>query len=63
MWFASLGTTMALVLTASGASARPLILPPSSIKVYQIAGSPNAPRIRAWDGFNRADGAVGAARG
>jgi hypothetical protein len=52
-------TSLVVALSASAATAAPVILPPSTITVFHIAGSTGAPHVRAWDSFNRTDGGLG----
>jgi hypothetical protein len=54
-------TALVVLLSATGATAAPVVLPPSSITVFHITGSTGAPHVRAWDGFNRTDGGLGSA--
>jgi hypothetical protein len=35
------------------AQARPIAIPPRTISVFYVAGSPNAPTVHLWDHFNR----------
>ena len=53
------GTAVMLLLGGQGVGAAPVILPPSILNVFHIVGSTGAPRVRAWDNFNRSDAALG----